>query len=165
VLGMPWIDALVARCRALLQPDAAETHFLRALALHENGGRPFDRARTSLLYGEWLRRTRRRGEARTHLAAALHLFDGLGSAPWADRARAELEASGVATARSALPDAFADLTPQELQISQLAAQGLSNRDIAAQLFLSPRTVAYHLYKAYPKLGITSRAELSELIRA
>lgn len=161
-LGVAWIDALVARCRALLAPDDAEENFTRALALHV--GRPFERARTSLLYREWLRRARRRGDARVHLETALRLFDELGSTPWADRARAELEASGVVSARSALPDAFADLTPQELQISQLAAQGLSNRDIAAQLFLSPRTVAYHLYKAYPKLGIASRAELAELIR-
>lgn len=97
VLGTSWIDALVSRCRALLAPGDAEPHFTRALALHANGGRPFERARTSLLYGEWLRRHRRRGEARDHLGTALRLFDELGSTPWADRARGELGASGVAT--------------------------------------------------------------------
>jgi DNA-binding CsgD family transcriptional regulator len=99
------------------------------------------------------------------LSAALAAFEEIGSAPWAARARAELGASGARTpqaAQAAPSPAFGGLTPQELQITQLAAQGMSNRDIAAQLILSPRTVAYHLYKAYPKLGISSRAELVPL---
>jgi DNA-binding CsgD family transcriptional regulator len=166
-LGQPWMAALLARCRALTLPAAeAEPHFLAALARHEPGRRPFERARTELLYGEWLRRARRKSGARVHLGAALRTFEELGCAPWAARTRAELGAAGAPVAGStaaATPDAFADLTPQELQITQLAAQGMSNRDIAAQLFLSPRTVAYHLYKAYPKLGVSSRGELAKLV--
>ncbi|HYH32578.1 MAG TPA: AAA family ATPase [Pseudonocardia sp.] len=161
ILRRPWIDAQLERCRALTAPDAgAERHYRRALVLHEAASRPFEHARTALLYGEWLRRARRKTEAREHLGAALAVFEELGSAPWAARARAELGASGARTAeRPPAAAAAARLTPQELQITQLAAQGLSNRDIAAQLILSPRTVAYHLYKAYPKLGISSRGEL------
>jgi DNA-binding CsgD family transcriptional regulator len=159
----PWIDALLARCHALTAPDAAaEAHYQRALSLHEAKSRPFERARTELLYGEWLRRAKRKAEARVQLGAALRVFEELGSVPWAERARTELSASGASVPRAAAPAAFADLTPQELQITQLAAHGLSNRHIAAQLFLSPKTVAYHLYKAYPKLGIASRAELAAL---
>ncbi|GHF32996.1 DNA-binding CsgD family transcriptional regulator [Amycolatopsis bartoniae] len=159
-LRVPWLDALVARCRALLAPEnEAEQHYRRAL---EPAGRPFDRARTELLYGEWLRRGRRKTEARSQLRSALRTFEELGSGPWAERARTELGAAGEAVAQAARPDVFAALTPQELQITRFAAQGLSNRDIAARLYLSPRTVAYHLYKAYPKLGVTSRAELGGL---
>jgi DNA-binding CsgD family transcriptional regulator len=162
-MRQPWIDALLARCEAMTAPDAeAERHYLRALALHEPKARPFERARTELMFGEWLRRSRRKTDARVHLTGALQTFDELGSQPWAARARAELGAAGAAVTGPAAPDAFVDLTPQELQITQLAAQGMSNRDIAAQLFLSPRTVAYHLYKAYPKLGIRSRGELAAL---
>jgi DNA-binding CsgD family transcriptional regulator len=161
VAAQPWIDALLARCEAMLAPvGQAEKHFLQALALHEESERPFDRGRTALLYGEWLRRERRKRDARTYLTEALDLFDRIGSVPWAERARVELAAAGGGVPRTASSDKHADLTPQELQICQLAAQGLSNRDIAARLFLSPRTVAYHLYKAYPKLGISSRAELA-----
>ncbi|GAA5134542.1 LuxR family transcriptional regulator [Pseudonocardia adelaidensis] len=162
-MNQSWIDALLARCRAMISTGPeAERQYLRALTLHESRSRPFERARTELRYGEWLRRSRRTMDARAHLTAALHVFEDLGSAPWAARARAELGATGAATPRPAASDVFTDLTPQELQIIQLAAQGLSNRDIAAQLFLSPRTVAYHLYKAYPKLGINSRADLAGL---
>ncbi|QYN36277.1 AAA family ATPase [Pseudonocardia sp. DSM 110487] len=162
-LRRPWIEALLARCEALTAPDAdAERHFERALALHATASRPFEQARTALLYGEWLRRAKRKSDARVQLAAALTAFEEIGSQPWAARARAELGASGARTRQAAPSPAFGGLTPQELQITQLAAQGLSNRDIAAQLILSPRTVAYHLYKAYPKLGISSRGELATL---
>jgi DNA-binding CsgD family transcriptional regulator len=162
---LPWIDALVLRCRALLAPDAqAGEHYETALRLHGQAGRPFDHARTALLYGEWLRRARRKTEARTHLRMALETFERLGATPWADRARTELRATGTAAPRQPAPGILARLTPQELQIVRLAAQGLSNRDIAAQLFLSPRTVGYHLYKAYPKLGVASRGELAALVR-
>jgi DNA-binding CsgD family transcriptional regulator len=163
ILRRPWIDALLARCEALTAPDAeAERHFERALALHTAAIRPFEQARTALLYGEWLRRAKRKTDARVQLSAALATFEEIGSAPWAARARTELGASGARPPRAAPSPAFGGLTPQELQITQLAAQGLSNRDIAAQLILSPRTVAYHLYKAYPKLGISSRGELTSL---
>jgi DNA-binding CsgD family transcriptional regulator len=165
LMCQPWSDALLARCQALCASGSeAERHYIRALALHNRDSRPFDHARTQLVYGEWLRRARRRNEARVHLRAALETFQALGSLPWAAQASAALRASGAAAPWTAAPDIFAGLTPQELQIVELAARGMTNRDIAAQLFLSPRTVAYHLYKAYPKLGITSRTELPARIR-
>ncbi|MFB8198428.1 helix-turn-helix transcriptional regulator [Kitasatospora purpeofusca] len=165
--GTPWAEALRLRCQALLGPDElAESAYRAALDLHEGAHRPFERARTALLYGEWLRRERRRTDARPHLGAALEVFERLGAEPWADRARTELTATGTAAPAPAEADgALTVLTPQELQIARLAARGLSNRDIAAQLFLSPRTVGHHLYKAYPKLGIASRTELAALFRA
>ncbi|MFJ2631456.1 AAA family ATPase [Streptomyces sp. NPDC087422] len=165
--GQDWARALVARCRALRAKDAdAEAYFIEALALHDPHRRVLESARTALLYGEWLRRARRKSEARGHLRAALETFERLGARPWADRARSELGASGASvtvgqdTVRSVADEA--GLTPQESQIVRLAALGLTNRDIAAQLFLSPRTVGHHLYKAYPKLGVVSRGELAAL---
>ncbi|MFF4988939.1 ATP-binding protein [Streptosporangium saharense] len=155
--GQPWARALLARCQALL--DDSEEHFVEALRAE---GRPFERARTALLYGEWLRRTRRKADARPHLRAALEVFERLAATPWAERARAELNATGSTAPAAPAPGLLALLTPQELQIVRLAARGLSNRDIAAQLFLSPRTVGYHLYKAYPKLGVASRGELATI---
>ncbi|MGW2222487.1 helix-turn-helix domain-containing protein, partial [Nonomuraea sp. NPDC001684] len=110
-----------------------------------------------------LRRARRRAEARSPLRSALEIFDRLGAAPWAGRARAELRATGESAPDGPPADALAALTPQELQVVRLAAAGVSNRDIAAQLFLSHRTVEYHLYKAYPKLGVASRQELARLV--
>jgi DNA-binding NarL/FixJ family response regulator len=164
LVGQPWATALQARCQALTaSDDSAEQHYHRALRLHEQDTRPFDQARTQLVYGEWLRRAKRRRDARVQLHAALRTFQSLGAQPWADRAHTELTAAGASAPQSAAPDVLAALTPQELQIARLAARGLPNRDIAAQLFLSPRTVAYHLYKAYPKLGIASRAELTALV--
>ncbi|MFG1797335.1 AAA family ATPase [Nocardia sp. NPDC049149] len=160
--GQEWIAALLSRCRALTATDAeAEPHYLAALRL---SGRPFEQARTQLLYGEWLRRTRRKADARTYLQSALETFERLNAEPWAKRSRTELGALGLRTSSAAAPvqGALARLTPQELHIVRLAAQGMSNRDIAAQLFLSPRTVGHHLYKAYPKLGVVSRGELAEL---
>ncbi|NUS64047.1 MAG: helix-turn-helix transcriptional regulator, partial [Saccharothrix sp.] len=158
--GQPWARAVAARCRALLTDD--ERAYADAVELHRaHETRPFERARTELLYGEWLRRARRKADARTHLRAALDLFERLGATPWAARARTELRATGESRPAPG-PDPLSALTPQELQVVRLAADGLSNRDIGAQLFLSPRTVGYHLYKAYPKLGVTSRIELSKL---
>jgi DNA-binding CsgD family transcriptional regulator len=163
--GQSWAQALALRCKALLAPDEdAERYYQEALAQHQTDHRPFERARTTLLYGEWLRRARRKAEASTHLRSALADFERLSATPWADRASSELTATGVggASGSTAPAGVAAALTPQELQIARLAARGLSNRDIAAQLFLSPRTVGYHLYKAYPKLGVLSRGELSDL---
>src|SRR5215813_6181720 len=156
----PWGLALVARCRGLLSDGDAARHFAQALEL-QAAGRPFDRARTELAYGQALRRARRPSQARGHLRAALDGFEQLGASRWADRARAELRASGQ-TARRRDPSTLTQLTPQELQIARLAAAGATNREIAAQLFVSPRTVEYHLYKVFPKLGIASRAELARL---
>jgi DNA-binding CsgD family transcriptional regulator len=157
--GAPEIEALAERCQAVAATDDPERHYLAALKLHEAS---FEQARTQLLYGGWLRRNRRKADARAQLRAAVDYLDGIDASPWAQRARAELNAAGVITpqpGRSSRPR----LTPQELQAVRLAAEGLSNADIAAQLFLSPRTVAYHLYKAYPKLGVTSRGELGPVI--
>ncbi|TMR88066.1 LuxR C-terminal-related transcriptional regulator [Nonomuraea basaltis] len=156
--------AVLHRVRALLAPDSeAMGLYERALALHGEGEQPFDEARTRLVYGEWLRRTRRRAEARGQLQAAMDAFDRLGATPWAARAAAELRATGLSQPdRSGAGDPLDVLTPQELQVVRLAVTGASNREIGAQLFLSPRTVASHLYKAFPKLGVSSRAELTRL---
>lgn len=152
----PNTDALAERCQALLIPGKdAERHYLAALKLHELS---FEQARTQLLYGTWLRRARRQAEARPQLRAALDHLQRIGAVPWARLARAELAATGATMPRPGQAGST-PLTPQELQITRLAAKGLSNRDIAAHLFLSPRTVANHLYKAYSKLGISSRAEI------
>jgi len=152
----PGIEALAERCHALLEAgEEAEQHYLTALKLHDGS---FEEARTQLLYGAWLRRARRKSEARTQLRAAVDGMDRIGAAPWAEQARAELAATGATAPRRDWASS-PRLTPQELQVARLAAQGLSNRDIAAQLFLSPRTVGYHLYKAFPKLGISSRSQL------
>ncbi|GAA0505432.1 LuxR family transcriptional regulator [Paractinoplanes deccanensis] len=122
---------------------------------------PFERARLQHSYGTWLRRRRRGAESRPLLRAAATTFDALGARPWADRCRAELRASGETLRRPA--DAAGTLTPQELQIAALAAEGLSNPEIAERLFLSPRTISTHLYRIYPKLGIKSRGELSRAL--
>lgn len=165
-VGQPWARAVALRCRALVEPgDRAERWYAEAVAQHRlDGMRPFERARTELLYGEWLRRDRRRAQARSPLRSAHDTFEELGARPWAERARAELRATGESRTETQLPgpDLLAELTPQELQVVRLAAAGLSNRDIGARLFLSPRTVGYHLYKAFPKLGVTSRAQLVRL---
>jgi DNA-binding CsgD family transcriptional regulator len=149
--------ALLARCQALTVESEAEPHFLRSIELAETLS-PFDRARTELLYGEWLRRQRRRVDARPHLRAALELFQQLAVSPWEERARAELRASGE-TARRRDPSTRDQLTPQELQIAHLVAEGMTNREIGAQLYLSPRTIEYHLRKVFAKLQIASRTDL------
>ncbi|MGA5304893.1 helix-turn-helix transcriptional regulator [Nucisporomicrobium flavum] len=120
--------------------------------------RPVHRARAQLSFGEWLRRQRRVAESRAHLRAARDTFDALGLNPWAERARGELRASGE-TSRRRTPDARDRLTPQELQIAQMAADGLTNREIGQRLYLSHRTIGSHLHRIFPKLGVTSRAEL------
>jgi ATP/maltotriose-dependent transcriptional regulator MalT len=150
--------ALLARCLGLLDEGRAEEHFTHAIDLAPALSQ-FDAARTELLYGEWLRRHRRRIDARRHLRSALECFGRLGMAPWEARARSELRASGE-TARRRDPSTLDQLTPQELQIARLVAGGKSNPDVAAQLFLSPRTIDYHLRKIYAKLDITSRAALA-----
>jgi DNA-binding NarL/FixJ family response regulator len=119
---------------------------------------PLLRARVQLAYGQWLRRHRRLADSRAPLRAARESFDALGAAPWSERARRELRASGE-TSRGRTPDARDQLTPQELQIAQMAAAGMSNRDVGQRLYLSHRTVSNHLYRIFPKLGIASRAEL------
>lgn len=119
---------------------------------------PFMRARLHLSYGAWLRRQRRIAESRAPLRRALTTFDGLGARAWSERTRQELTAAGE-TKRERAEYSYDELTPQELQIAQMAAAGLSNREIAQQLYLSHRTVATHLYRAFPKLSIASRSQL------
>jgi DNA-binding CsgD family transcriptional regulator len=133
----------------------AEPHYLAALDLHQPS---LEQARTQLLYRSWLRRTRRKSQAGTQLRAAAGYPERAAARYWAQRARAELATLAVA-APAPGPPSTPRLTPQELQVARLAAHGRSNREIAALLFLSPRTVGHHLYKACPKLGITSRSEL------
>jgi DNA-binding CsgD family transcriptional regulator len=162
--GAPhWALGVAARCRGVLAEDAAEAEreFAEALRIHSESKRPFDSARTELLFGEHLRRQRRRVEAREYLRSALAGFESLGAAPWAERARAELRASGE-TARKRDPSTASQLTPQELQIARMVAEGRSNKEVAAQLFLSPRTIDSHLRNVFSKLGLTSRTQLARL---
>ena len=119
-------------------------------------------ARAHLVYGEWLRREQRRVEAREQLRAAHGMFGRFGAAAFAERARRELQAAGE-TVRTRADGAHDQLTPQEAQIARLAREGLSNPEIGAQLFLSPRTVEYHLAKVFGKLGITSRRQLRQAL--
>jgi DNA-binding CsgD family transcriptional regulator len=147
--------SVLARCRALVGDGDVAEQFETALT---PGVSPFLQARTELLYGEWLRRERRPGEARPHLRRAAERFRQAGAPPWQERAEAELRATGE-TARRREVWTLDRLTPQELQISGLVATGMTNRQIAAQLYLSPRTIDYHLRKVFTKLGVASRAEL------
>ena len=128
----------------------------------ESESYPFLRARTRLSYGRWLRRQRRSADSRAPLRTAINLFDALGATRWSERARQELRASGEQIGPR-VPDARDRLTAQELQIAQLAAHGLSNREIGERLFLSHRTIGSHLYRIFPKLGITSRAQLRDVL--
>jgi DNA-binding CsgD family transcriptional regulator len=157
-----WALAVGARCRALLADDAdAEEAFEAALEHHEADSNELEAARTQLAYGERLRRLRKRRAAREHLHGALEKLDRLGARPWAERARAELRASGERL-RNRKAAAHEQLTPQELQVSLAAADGLTNKEIGARLFLSPKTVEFHLGRAYRKLDVRSRAELIKL---
>ena len=155
-----WERALAARCRALITRPAEvrERLLSEALVLHERDQRPFSRARTLLLLGEHLRRERRRTEARTQLRVATQTFERLRAASWETRARAELRATGE-RARKREPSTLTQLTPQQLHIARLVVEGATNKEVAAQLFLSPRTVDHHLRNVFAKLGISSRAEL------
>lgn len=159
------LKALLNRSRALLSdPEQAESCFNAALSDTTLELWPFERAQTLLDHAEWLRRRRRIAEARPGFTSALETFRRLGARPWIERAQAELRASGVDVVDAA-PDALAELTPQQWQIIRLAARGLSNREIGERLFLSPRTVGSHLYRTFPKLGITARAQLRDVLES
>lgn len=149
--------------RALLSPpDAAEPLYQAALdAVPANW--PFERARVHLALGQWLRRHRRPAESRVVLHAAREVFDALGASAWAERARQELRAAGASSPRQD-PAAVDQLTSTELHVAQLAAQGLTNREIGERLYVSPRTVSTHLQRMFPKLGVTSRGELAAVLR-
>ena len=157
------VAALIDRGRALLaDPEHAEPFFQAALAHPAGEQWPFERAQTRLDYGEWLRRRRRIAEARPLLSAALETFQRLGARPWIERAQAELRAAGIEVT-DVVPSAFTELSPQQQQIVHLAARGLTNREIGERLFLSPRTVGSHLYRVFPKLGITARTQLRDVL--
>ncbi|WP_330186328.1 LuxR family transcriptional regulator [Dactylosporangium sp. AC04546] len=167
-----WL-ALAARCRALLAPpDEAEAHYAEALRLHVLGDSDFARARTELLFGQWLRRGRRPAAARQHLERALETFEQFGAGPWAERAGAELRAAGSPVPRAAGapvatgPPSRADavLTAQQRRIAGLVADGATNREVAAALYLSPRTVDHHLRNIFVRLGVRSRTELAKICR-
>ena len=164
VSGTDWALGLAARSEALLvENQGAEELYVYAI---ERLGRTrirADLARAHLLYGEWLRRERRRLDARRQLRTAHDLFSDFGMEAFAERARVELEATGE-HARRRTVDTLDQLTPQEAQISRLVAQGNTNREIAAQLFISPSTVEYHLRKAFRKLGVKSRTQLANRLR-
>jgi DNA-binding CsgD family transcriptional regulator len=158
----PVLHADLRLARAMLAADDdAEALFEVALRADLTAW-PLSRSRTQLAYGEWLRRHRRALESRDHLRAARDMFDALGAIPWGERARRELRAAGE-TSRRRDPDARDQLTAHELQIAQLAAGGLTNREIGQRLYLSHRTVSSHLHRIFPKLGVTSRSELHMMI--
>jgi DNA-binding CsgD family transcriptional regulator len=165
--GWPWALAAVDHGRALLAaPADAPALFDSALVQHAEadadvGSRPYDQARTHLAYGEFLRRNQRRVDARTHLRAALETFEDLRAEPMVVRATQELRASGE-TARKRDPSTQLKLTPMERQVAQLVSRGMSNKDIAAQCWVSHRTVAFHLRNIFTKAGVTSRGELAQL---
>ncbi|CDO87590.1 LuxR family transcriptional regulator [Mycobacterium triplex] len=155
--GTDWALGIEARSRALLAADA-EPLYCEAIERLARTRLRVELARTHLLYGEWLRRQRRRTDARVQLRTAHDMFDTMGMAAFAERARRELLATGE-TARSRTPTTSAQLTPQEEQVARLAAAGLTNPEIGARLFISAKTVQYHLSKVFTKLGITSRSQL------
>src|SRR5579859_4461108 len=161
----PRHEQLIARARGILaSPDAAEAHFGKALADPAGDQWPFERAQLRLDYAEWLRRRRRINDAKPVLTQALGTFRRLGARSWAQRAQAELRASGVVVAGApSAPDALRELTPQQRQIVRLASDGLTDREIGDRLFLSPRTVSSHLYRSFPKLGVASRHQLRDVI--
>jgi DNA-binding CsgD family transcriptional regulator len=159
--GTDWALGVEARSRALLSDgEAAERLYRQAIERLERTRVRVELARAHLLYGEWLRRERRRLQARDQLRTAHELFTEFGMEAFAERARVELEATGE-HARKRTVETRDDLTPREAQISRLAADGATNQEIAAQLFISPSTVDYHLRKAFRKLGIKSRRQLKQ----
>ncbi len=157
----PWALSDVAFGRALTAGADAGPLFEQALSDGEIGGRPLDVARVRLAYGEWLRRSQRRVDARLQLRRALETFQDVRAEALVSRADQELRASGE-TARKRDPSTLVQLTPTELKIAQLVSSGMSNKDVAAQCWISPRTVAFHLRNVFAKAGVTSRGELARL---
>ena len=163
-VGPRWVRAAAERCRGLLAPEEDfRAVFEGALQHHDALPMPFERARTQLALGERLRRAKQRAEAREPLTQALDEFERLGAKPWAERARTELRATGGSAGGRRAPAAADQLTPHELQIAVLVAQGMTNREAAAALFLSPKTIEYHLGQIYRKLDVRGRAQLARLM--
>jgi DNA-binding CsgD family transcriptional regulator len=164
-VATPWAMGLRARSAALLAEDSqAEEHYLEAVSQLENSRVPPHLARVHLLYGQWLRRMKRRRDARLQLRTAHELFAGMGADWHAKQAAAELLATGE-HARARGPGAITDFTPQEARIAELVSTGASNGEIAAQLFISPSTVDHHLRRVYRKVNVTSRAQLAARMRS
>jgi len=167
--GLPAISSrlalITAGAAATATPDDDEAAaiFQNALDMPDMDQWPFDLARVQLLFGERLRRARSTSQSRQLLTHAREVFQQLGARPWAERAASELRATGVKTGSPSLSGA-ASLSPQQLEIARLAADGLTNKEIAERLFLSHRTVGTHLYQLFPKLGIASRAELRDALK-
>ncbi|GGQ69111.1 helix-turn-helix transcriptional regulator [Streptomyces pilosus] len=159
----PQAPAQLLRCRALLAaPEAADALYRRALERHEDTAGDFERARTALLYGKWLRRRRRLREARARLGEALMGFERCGAHPWMRQTAAELRAGGAAPAGGG-SGALSRLTPQQLRIARCVAEGATNREVALSLSVSTRTVDYHLRNVFATLGVRSRVELVRLV--
>ena len=163
VVQTPFALGLMWRCRALVSDDD-QTESSFASAIESFGKSPWrtELARTHLLYGEWLRRKKRRTDARRELREAHDMFESMGARAFAERARVELAATGE-RARPRRVESASDLTVRELQIARLAADALTSREIASQLFISPNTVEYHLKKVFLKLGVNSRIQLAKAI--
>jgi len=159
--GTQWALGIEARCRALLSDD--ESLYQESVERLARSRATVELARSRLLYGEWLRRENRRIDAREQLRTAHELFSRMGAEAFADRARRELSATGE-TVRKRTVETVDELTTQEAQVARLAAQGRTNPEIGALLFISPRTVEYHLHKVFPKLGISSRRELRKALQ-
>ena len=160
--GTQWGLGVLARSQGLLSDGAeAEDYYIEALRLLEPTPCVLDFARTSLTYGEWLRRHRRLSDSHTHLSRAVQLFESIGATAFAARATRELRAAG-SQVRKRSKTASSVLTTQESQIAQLVAQGLTNAEVANRMFLSPRTVEYHLAKVFGKLQVKSRHQLAAL---
>jgi DNA-binding CsgD family transcriptional regulator len=158
---VPTLRMNVLYADALLAPDELIEQRIRGALDRDVGSWPFERSRMQLMLGSRLRRRRQIQEARELLRAARDGFDSLGALPWAERARDELRAAGVPS-RAPAPMVWSSLSAQELQVARMAAEGLSNRQIGERLYLSHRTVGSHLYRIFPKLGITSRAQLTAM---
>jgi DNA-binding CsgD family transcriptional regulator len=160
--AMPTTAAVAARSRALLEPASFENHMTEALRLHSISDMPFERARTELMIGQHLRRHKQPTKARSLLTSALALFDRLGAPDWANRARSELQATGIRMPQPT-PGGLTTLTPQELQVALAVARGHSNREVAGLLFLSTKTVEFHLRNVFQKLGINRRTRLATIV--
>jgi DNA-binding CsgD family transcriptional regulator len=154
--GTEWALGIEARCHALVSDD--ESLYRESIERLARSRAAVELARSRLLYGEWLRRENRRTDAREQLRTAHEMFSRFGAEGFAERARRELLATGE-TARRITPETRDDLTPQELQVARMARDGHTNPEIGAQLFISARTVEYHLHKVFRKLDVSSRKEL------